>query len=227
MQVSQNPINVQQLVQGLSGTLPADRAQEIENKISARLETIEDNFLAENPGAASEGTIKEALQNAVNDVAKIISENKEALSGSNIAPQMMQLPASRERGSLASMLGGKGGKAVFFEDIIAQFMFEVMRETQDELKEVMKAYKSGEGANRQPGVSGAAGEGAGVNGQASMSAQDAGGPATTALDGSDSRALMMEEIKMLAQNMQQMQQAMSNTLNVMHKTAMNTIGNIR
>jgi len=46
-------------------------------------------------------------------------------------------------------------------------------------------------------------------------------------DFNDSRAEQFEVIKNAMQKLTEMQQALSNILNTMHQTAMNTIGNIR
>jgi len=109
-------------------------------------------------------------------------------------------------GSGAPALGGKGG--MMFEDMVAQFLFDVIKEMQAELKKKMAQYKT---MSKSKGGGGGGGKGA---------AGGAGG-------GEDSRQLMFEEIKNMMQKMQQMIQSLSNILNTMHQGAMNSIRNIR
>jgi len=108
-------------------------------------------------------------------------------------------------GSALPALGGKGG--MMFEDMLAQFLFDVIKEMQAELKKKMAQYK----AMSKSGKGGGGGGGAGGAGGAD----------------SDSRQLLFEEIKNLMQKMQQMIQSLSNILNTLHNGAMNAIRNIR
>lgn len=110
-------------------------------------------------------------------------------------------------GSALPALGGKGG--MMFEDMLAQFLFDVIKEMQEELKKKMAEYK----AMSKSGKGGGAKAGDGAQG---------GGGAD-----SDSRQLLFEEIKNLMQKMQQMIQSLSNILNTLHNGAMNAIRNIR
>jgi hypothetical protein len=104
-------------------------------------------------------------------------------------------------GSSLPALGGKGG--MMFEDMLAQFLFDVIKEMQEELKKKMAQYKA-----------------------MSKSGKGGGGGGAGGAD-SDSRQLLFEEIKNLMQKMQQMIQSLSNILNTLHNGAMNAIRNIR
>ncbi len=107
-------------------------------------------------------------------------------------------------GSSLPALGGKGG--MMFEDMLAQFLFDVIKEMQEELKKKMAEYKAMSKSGKGGGGGGAQGGGGGD---------------------SDSRQLLFEEIKNLMQKMQQMIQSLSNILNTLHNGAMNAIRNIR
>ena len=156
----------------------------------------------------------------------------------------------------ANGLQGKPGSAVSklgpgatFEDLVAAFMFDVVKDQQEEIKKKMNELdpnaKSG-GAKK-----GRRGFGSFLKGLAPMAGKALGsvfgGPVGGMIGGavgsavaggsqsgakgsqsaSDSRQLKMEELKNLMQKLQQMQQALSNVLNSMHQGSMNAIRNIR
>ena len=146
-------------------------------------------------------------------------------------------------------LKGKPGSAVSklgpgatFEDLVAAFMFDVVKEQQEEIKKKMAELKqstnSGKGrggiggllkgiiGGPIGGLLGGAGKAMGGAGKLLGGAGGAKG-AGGGQDASDSRQLKMEELKNLMQKLQQMQQALSNVLNAMHQGAMNSIRNIR
>ena len=148
-------------------------------------------------------------------------------------------------------LQGKPGSAVSklgpgatFEDLVAAFMFDVVKDQQEEIKKKMSELKSSINSKKKGrgGIGGflkkAVGiaapilgstmgplgsiAGRAIGGMASGGSQAQGGQSA-----SDSRQLKMEELKNLMQKLQQMQQALSNVLNSMHQGAMNSIRNIR
>ena len=160
-------------------------------------------------------------------------------------------------GGASHGLQGKPGSAVSklgpgatFEDLVAAFMFDVVKDQQDEIKKKMaelkqsinsKGKKKGRGGfggflKKAVGIaapmigSALGGPLGGIAGKAIGGAVAGGGGAGGAKGGqsaSDSRQLKMEELKNLMQKLQQMQQALSNVLNSMHQGAMNSIRNIR
>jgi hypothetical protein len=144
----------------------------------------------------------------------------------------------------------KLGPGATFEDLVAAFMFDVVKDQQEEIKKKMNELdpnaKSG-GAKKGrrgfgsflKGLAPMAGKalgtvfggpvggmiGGAVGGAVAGSGKSAG--AKGGASASDSRQLKMEELKNLMQKLQQMQQALSNVLNSMHQGAMNSIRNIR
>lgn len=136
-----------------------------------------------------------------------------------------------------------------FEDLVAAFMMDTVKEMQEEIKKEMDKLKNsneadgGRGRRGYGGVLGSIGSLAGgvlggmVGGPiGSGIGQNLGGALGGALGGgsggaqgaeSDSRQLMFENLKNLMNKLQQMMQSMSNVLNTMHQGAMNSIRNIR
>ncbi|MBL92880.1 MAG: hypothetical protein CMH56_13835 [Myxococcales bacterium] len=160
-------------------------------------------------------------------------------------------------GGSSQGLQGKPGSAVSklgphatFEDLVAAFMFDVVKEQQEEIKKKMAELnpkaKSGGAKKGRGGFGGFlkklapmagkalgtafGGPVGGMIGGAVGNAVGGSGKSGSAQGGqsaSDSRQLKMEELKNLMQKLQQMQQALSNVLNSMHQGAMNSIRNIR
>lgn len=114
-----------------------------------------------------------------------------------------------------------------FEDLVAAFMIDAVKDMQDEAKakmdEIRKSIDKGDGKSAQSGIMGFFGGLASklpVVGRFFDSGQNAG-------KGEDSRNLMFEELKNIMQKLAQMQQAMSNVLNTMHEQAMGAIRHIK
>jgi outer membrane lipoprotein SlyB len=158
-----------------------------------------------------------------------------------------------KEGSYVSKLGPNAS----FEDLVAAFMKDTMKEQQKEIKDKMNELKDlkaqqkkGAGKKKKGGVLGGlvskalpmVGKGIGAmfgplgavaGGMIGSAAGSAVGGASgskgaqSKQDYQDSRQMMMEELKNMMQKLQQMQQALSNVLNSMHQGAMNSIRNIR
>ena len=152
-------------------------------------------------------------------LAKAMSgEAKGACGGGNAASA--QTAAAQSTGSggpgasnpLAKNLLGKGGLdelggmgGGMFEDMVAKFMFKVIKQQQELIKKMMAKYKAMSAAGALMG--------------------GAGGGAGQAMQ--ESRQLLFEQLKNEMQKMQQMVQSLSNVLNTLHQGAMNAIRNIR
>ena len=133
-----------------------------------------------------------------------------------------------------------------FEDLVAAFMIDTVKDMQDEAKAKMDEIRN---SNRSRGrgrggyggaiggIAGVAGSvfggmvggpiGSQIGGQLGGAVGGAVGGQGGAQGGDDSRNLMFEELKNIMNKLQQMQQALSNVLNTMHQGAMNSIRNIR
>jgi hypothetical protein len=137
-----------------------------------------------------------------------------------------------------------------FEDMIFMLMSAIMKEQQTDVKEMTKELRDeknafeGTKADLRANLDKA--EGAMLKAQAAASKNPGDEKAAKGLadaranfraaeselndrsnDFNDSRAEQFEVIKNAMQKLTEMQQALSNILNTMHQTAMNTIGNIR
>jgi hypothetical protein len=137
-----------------------------------------------------------------------------------------------------------------FEDMIFMLMSAIMKEQQSDVKEMTKELRDkknafeGTKADLRANLDKA--EGAMLKAQAAASKNPGDEKAAKGLadaranfraaeselndrsnDFNDSRAEQFEVIKNAMQKLTEMQQALSNILNTMHQTAMNTIGNIR
>ena len=154
-------------------------------------------------------------------------------------------------GSYVSKLGPNAT----FEDLVAAFMKDTMKEQQKEIRAKMaelKQLKESQGGGKKKKKGGFLGKILPMAGKAIGTAFGGpiggaiGGMAGNAVGGAmggsksgqakgamskeeyqDSRQMMMEELKNMMQKLQQMQQALSNVLNSMHQGAMNSIRNIR
>ena len=175
-----------------------------------------------------------------------------ALMQGQAANLIQSLTGNGNSGS-SNGLQGKPGSAVSklgpgatFEDLVAAFMFDVVKEQQDEIKQKMNELDPKSKNNRRKKVgnflkklapmAGKAlgfvfgGPGGAMLGGSLGNLVAQSGQSNSASDtqsASDSRQLKMEELKNLMQKLQQMQQALSNVLNSMHQGAMNSIRNIR
>jgi hypothetical protein len=142
-----------------------------------------------------------------------------------------------------------------FEDLVAAFMIDVVKDMENELKDKMAEMESGQengnGVGKVLGqvgsvVGGAAGSAAGsmiapgygtmlggnvgasLGGQAGQAVGSAlSGQGQAGDAGKDSRQINFEKIKNLMQKLQQCLQSLSNVLNTMHQGSMNAIRNIR
>ncbi len=143
-----------------------------------------------------------------------------------------------------------------FEDLVAAFMMDTVKEMQEEIKKEMDKMKQSNetqgGESGRRGYGGALGSiggmaggvlggmvggpvgsmvgkglGSAVGGALGGGGQGQGAGGNSTTDKSDSRQLMFENLKNMMNKLQQMMQSMSNVLNTMHQGAMNSIRNIR
>jgi len=156
--------------------------------------------------------------------------------------------AMREKFGMTRSSGGFGSKVAnlpanaTFEDLVAAFMMDTIKDMQDEAKEQMEKLKrSNQARNRRGygGVMGGLGQvgggmlggmvggpmGAGLGGQ--LGGALGRGVSGQGKQGEDSRQLAFESLKNTMQKIQQMFQSLSNVLNTMHQGAMNSIRNIK
>ena len=176
--------NVRKLISGVAEQMNLAGAQAAARMASGGEAEGAGNFRAQNAGSAADP----------------MSNNR--CSGGNCGSGDDSVArAAGDNESATPALGGKGG--MMFEDMLAQFLFDVIKEMQEELKKKMAQYKA-----------------------MSKSGKGGGGGGAGGAD-SDSRQLLFEEIKNLMQKMQQMIQSLSNILNTLHNGAMNAIRNIR
>ena len=103
------------------------------------------------------------------------------------------------------------GGGLCFEDLVAKFMVDTVREMQNEAKAKMNEIKNSISKKDGGGGGGGGGGTGGAEGGA----------------GDDSRNLMFEELKYIMQKLSQVQQALSNVLNTMHEQAMSSIRHIK
>jgi hypothetical protein len=152
-----------------------------------------------------------------------------------------RLGISRSQGGFGSRVANLPPNATF-EDLVAAFMMDTMKDMQDEAKQQMDRLKRSNQARNRRGYGGMLGGlgslgggllGGMVGGPVGASiGQGLGGAVGRGLggqgaQGEDSRQLMFEELKNTMQKLQQMMQSMSNVLNTMHQGSMNSIRNIR
>lgn len=135
----------------------------------------------------------------------------------------------------------KLGPNATFEDLVAAFMIDVMKQQQRDVKEMMakleqmnqkkkmaKKFDQAMGGIKQLGglIGAAWGPAGGVVASQVTGMVDNLGKEAIGHD-EDSRQLLFERLKNLMQKIQQMFQSLSNVLNVMHQGAMNSIRNIK
>ena len=137
-----------------------------------------------------------------------------------------KLGATYTNGGPGSLVNRLPANATF-EDLVAAFMIDAVKDMQDEAKakmdEIRQSIDKGDGKSVSSGIGGFFGGLASklpVVGRFFGSQQNAG-------KGEDSRNLMFEELKNIMQKLAQMQQAMSNVLNTMHEQAMGAIRHIK
>ncbi len=135
-------------------------------------------------------------------------------------------PGQFGAGSLPSLLGGKSGGGMFFEDILAAFMMKMISNMEQEVEQSIRQMESGP-ANGS-GSTGATTGGNGTGSTGGTTGQAAGGTGSTAGgEGPDSRQLQFEKIKQEMNKISQMMQTLSNVLSTMHQSAMGAIRNIK
>ena len=187
------------------------------------------------------GGLAQMQQNAANLIKSITGQSKSSSSSSS---------------SSADSAVAKLGPGACFEDLVAAFMMDVVKDQQKQAKEKMNELKDlnsqAKSMRAQEGKSGiaqtvgsfaggavglAAGGMVGAQigsaaggwlGKTLSSAGSSGTGENKSLDDvNDSRQIKMEELKNIMQRLQQMQQALSNVLNAMHQGSMNAVRNIR
>ncbi len=137
----------------------------------------------------------------------------------------------REKFGATYTAGGPGAQVnrlpanATFEDLVAAFMFDVVKDMQKEAKakmdEIRQSIDKGDGKTVGAEVKG------NVQGAANTVTGGAAGNAANAGKGEDSRNLMFEELKNTMQKLAQMQQALSSVINTMHEQAMSAIRHIK
>ena len=185
------------------------------------------------------GGLAQMQQNAANAIKSLVSKNKSSSSSSSADSAVAKL-----------------GPGACFEDLVAAFMMDVVKDQQKQAKEKMnelkdlnsqaksmreKESKGGIGKFFGGLLGGALGlvtggivgaqigsAAGGWLGKALGSSGKVGNGENKSLDDvNDSRQIKMEELKNIMQRLQQMQQALSNVLNAMHQGSMNAVRNIR
>ena len=142
----------------------------------------------------------------------------------------MFLGQTRTQGGADSLMA-RLPKPACFEDIVAAFMVDFVKDKQKEIEgkldKLRKSAVEGEGKGAGQGIGGFFGGllrsiplVGGLIGQGQDTATSGGG-------NSESRNIEFEMLKNEMQKLSQMQQAMSNVLNEMHNLAMSAIRNIR
>ncbi len=136
--------------------------------------------------------------------------------GNNTAKVRQMTGMTRSNQGPGSMLASLP-KPAMFEDIVAAFMIDVIKDKQEKVEERLKELEAKDNQSNSGGN---------VAGQATGAVAPGVNGATQ--DGnSDSRNIEFEIIKNEIQKLSQMQQAMSNVLNTMNDQAMNAIRHIK
>jgi hypothetical protein len=161
------------------------------------------------------GRLKDNIDNATSEIDKILSNPN--LSFEDMIFLLMRAIMKEQQAEVKEMTKELRGKKEKFEGTKATLRANVDKAE----KAVFDAQAK---LNKTPGDEGAA-KGL-ADARASLRAAESElGDTTTEFN--DSRAEQFEVIKNAMQKLTEMQQALSNILNTMHQTAMNTIGNIR
>lgn len=152
----------------------------------------------------------------------------------------------RQRFGMTRTSGGLGSRVArlpanaTFEDLVAAFMIDTLKDMQDEAKKLMDKLRRSNQSRKGGGIGGMLGglgkigggllgglvgmPGVGASLGSGLGNMLRGGGGAK---GEDSRQLMFEELKNVMQKISQMFQSLSNVLNTMHQGAMNSIRNIR
>jgi hypothetical protein len=201
------------------------------------------NALAANPLAnMALGGLTLMQGAAANLMGGILGGNIGSALGYNRHDSSMRWGAGAP-GSAVSRLG----PGASFEDLVAAFMVDTIKDMQEEAKKKMDEIRNSINSNKRGGImkglKGFLGQAIGMAGTAVGFAY--GGPVGASVGGAvggavgnavtgnaggkgaDSHNLMFEELKNIMQKLSQMQQALSNVLNTMHQGAMNAVRNIR
>ena len=124
---------------------------------------------------------------------------------------------TRSNGGMGSMMASLPRPAMF-EDIVAAFMIDVIKDKQENVEGRLKELDSKDNAGKSAGNQAKGGLFSMFSSKGNQAAQDGN---------SDSRNIQFEIIKNEIQKLSQMQQAMSNVLNTMHEQAMGAIRHIK
>ncbi|MCC7111305.1 MAG: hypothetical protein IT382_18575 [Deltaproteobacteria bacterium] len=136
----------------------------------------------------------------------------------NKTAEMRQLTGmTRSDGGPGSMMASLPRPAMF-EDIVAAFMIDVIKDKQENVEGRLKELDSKDNAGKSAGNQAKGGLFSIFSSKGNQAAQDGN---------SDSRNIQFEIIKNEIQKLSQMQQAMSNVLNTMHEQAMGAIRHIK
>ncbi len=136
----------------------------------------------------------------------------------NKTAEMRQLTGmTRSNGGMGSMMASLPRPAMF-EDIVAAFMIDVIKDKQENVEGRLKELDSKDNSGKSAGNQAKGGFLSMFSSKGNQAAQDGN---------SDSRNIQFEIIKNEIQKLSQMQQAMSNVLNTMHEQAMGAIRHIK
>jgi hypothetical protein len=169
-------------------------------------------------GAAGIGLGGAGLAGLLGNPADLAGTLPKMLFGNQTAELRQLTGMTRTAGGPGSMVANLPRPAMF-EDIVAAFMIDVIKDKQENVEGRLKELDSKDNAGKSGGNQ-LVGQAAGFFGlgKANQKAQDGN---------SDSRNIQFEIIKNEIQKLSQMQQAMSNVLNTMHEQAMGAIRHIK
>ncbi len=148
------------------------------------------------------------------------------LFGNKTAEMRQALGVTRTQMGPGSMVAALP-KPAMFEDIVAAFMIDVIKDKQENVEGRLKELDSKDNAGKTAGAQGS-GFVSGLMSKIPVVGGFFKSGTEAAQDGnSDSRNIQFEIIKNEIQKLSQMQQAMSNVLNTMHEQAMGAIRHIK
>ncbi|MCC7070441.1 MAG: hypothetical protein IT383_03905 [Deltaproteobacteria bacterium] len=148
------------------------------------------------------------------------------LFGNKTAEMRQALGMTRTQMGAGSMVAALP-KPAMFEDIVAAFMIDVIKDKQENVEGRLKELDKKDNAGKTAGAQGS-GFVSGLMSKIPVVGGFFKSGTEAAQDGnSDSRNIQFEIIKNEIQKLSQMQQAMSNVLNTMHEQAMGAIRHIK
>lgn len=209
------------------------------SRLRAELRRLQDQ-VGDGYGASTVGggSVVEQLEQTMKQIESILQQ----LKGN---PEAAKDRFTGNMGWLEGMRGnadtevGKLGPNATFEDLVAAFMMDVMKEKQQQVTEMMNKMKAMNeqkkqlnnlkmGSDMLKQVSGMVGMIVPVGTAVSMIGSAAAGMVDSQKESlEDSRQLLFEQLKNEMNKLQEMMQAMSNVLNAMHQGSMNAIRNIK